>query len=104
MSTSEKIPPVLARMRFNAYEVSVLDVNPPAYVVPGNISKFLNAYGFEGRIESEPHPSYPRENRAVLFVRFKGDDRRNKGIAVEHDQEMLMHGQKYLTIESDDWS
>lgn len=104
MATAEKTPPVLARIRFNAYEVSVLDVNPPAYIVPGKIAKLLNAYGFEGHIKSEPNPSYPRETRAVLLVRFKGDDIRNEGIPVQDDQEILIHGHKYFTIESDDWS
>lgn len=91
MTNAEEPRPTVATIRFNAYEVSVLDVYPPAYMLSSEVSDTLRAYGLEGYAEVSPDRSKPLEDRTRFLVLRKDESIENV-VYAEDGQTLLIHG------------
>lgn len=100
MSNSENSRPVLDEFQFNAYEVSVFDVYPPAYVLPSKASSVLSSYGLEGYVEVQAGRDQPLEDRTRLLL-FRKHEEGSDPVYVLHGQKVLFYGPADFSISSD---
>ena len=99
MQQSENTRPVLGTWEFNAYEVSVLDVYPPAYILPSKGSDMLSSYGIEGYVEIGAGRSRPLEDRSTLLLFRKHEENKDaEPVRVLHGQKVIFYGYREFGV------